>query len=519
MAKIQLYDTTLRDGTQMQGISLSANDKIKIAIKLNEFGIHFIEGGWPGSNPKDIEFFQQAKDLPFFKEKVTAFTSTRYKDTKAEDDKNLQEVLNSGVSTVTIFGKTWDLHVHHALQTTLEENLNMIADSVAFFKEKGKRVIYDAEHLFDGFKENEEYALETLKAAEKAGADIICLCDTNGGSLPEEIQSIIKQIQKIISTPLGIHPHNDSDLAVANALAAVELGVNHIQGTINGYGERVGNANLCSIIPNLQLKLGHDCIPEENLKLLTPLSHYVSEIANLSNNPQLPFVGINSFAHKGGIHVSAMARDTRTYQHIEPTLIGNQQHTLISELAGKSNIIERAKTLGIEITEEQAKRVVLQIKHLEKQGFQFESADASFQLLIKRQKADYTPPFIIKDYLVLVEKRGAVEMTSEAIVKVQVGKEIHHTAAEGNGPVNALDAALRKALINAYPSLQQIKLHDYKVRILDETEGTSANVRVLIESGTETHSWSTVGSSPNIIEASFYALVDSLEYGILSACN
>lgn len=515
MNLIELYDTTLRDGTQMQGISLSVTDKIKIARKLDQFGIHYLEGGWPGSNPKDAEFFTLAQKLPFFKKKITAFTSTRRKNSKPEHDLNLKAVMNTKVATVAIVAKTWDLHVFKALNTTLEENLLMIADTISFFKKRGKKVIHDAEHLFDGFQANPTYALKTLQVAQKAGADIICLCDTNGGTLPKELQTIIKKIQSVITIPLGIHAHNDSDLAVANTLAAVELGITHIQGTINGYGERCGNANLCSIIPNLQLKRNYRCVSPNKLATIFALSHYVSEIANLSPNSQLPYVGSNAFAHKGGIHVSAMARDSRTYQHINPQLVGNQANVVVSELAGKSNVLEKAKALKITITEEEAQCVVKQIKYLEKKGYQFESADASFELMIIRQRKNYRPPFRVLDYLVLVEKRGEKEITSEAMVKVQVGSKILHTAADGNGPVNALDEALKKGLLDFYPLLSSVKLLDYKVRILDESEGTSAGVRVLIEAGHKNTTWTTVGSSTNIIEASFFALLDSFEYILL----
>lgn len=512
---IELYDTTLRDGTQMRGISLSVEDKLRIAERLSSFGIHYIEGGWPGSNPKDKLFFQQATRLPFFQQKITAFSSTCFKDTKPEHDRNLGEVLESGVSIVTVFGKTWSLHVTHALETTREENNRMIAETIRYLRQAGKRVIFDAEHYFDGFKEADRYALEAIRVASEAGAELICLCDTNGGTLPNELASIIQETQTHISCPLGIHAHNDSELAVANTLTAVRLGIHHVQGTINGYGERVGNANLCSIIPNLQLKMGATCVDAEQLATLTSLAHYVSELCNLAPNLQQPFVGSNAFAHKGGIHVSAMAKDERTYQHINPHLIGNEQDTLISELAGKSNVLERSRVLGIETTPDEAKRIISEIKTLEQRGFQFDSALASFDLILMRNQDEYQSPFHILDYLVLVEQRGTNDISAEAMVKVRINGEVRHTAAEGNGPVHALDAALRKALIDVYPALNAVILHDYKVRILDGSEGTLAQTRVLIESGNEHTRWSTVGSSSNIIEASFHALVDSLEYGII----
>ncbi len=513
--KTILYDTTLRDGTQREGISLSARDKLVIAQKLDELGIDLIEGGWPGSNPKDMAFFLEATSFPFFSEKITAFSATRRKNAKVADDPNTKAVLESGVSTVTLVGKTWDLHVTKALETTFEENLAMIGETVEFFKKKGLRVIYDAEHAFDGLQANEAYALQTLKTAGDAGADCIVLCDTNGGTTPDVLEVLIEKVQATITTPLGIHPHNDCELAIANALVAYNKGIRHLQGTINGFGERCGNMNLCSLIPLLVIKYQDPCITISQLHNLTSISRFVSEVANIPHDNHLPFVGKSAFAHKGGIHASAMAKDVLTYQHIDPEIVGNTTRTVVSELAGKMNIKAKAESLGIAITDTEAKTVVAKIKELENIGFQFESADASLAMLITRIKGNYVAPFAVTEFLVLAEKRSASLLLSEVTVKVNVADEIIHTVSEGNGPVNALDNALRKALVRKYPALATIELLDYKVRILNESEGTESLVRVLIESGNEHKQWSTVGSSTNIIEASMFALIDSLEYGLL----
>ena len=515
---IQLYDTTLRDGTQREGISLSANDKIKIARKLDELGVHYIEGGWPGSNPKDAEFFTLVKEIPFEQAVITAFGSTRRADTPVEEDANIRALLEAETRAVAIVGKSWDLHVTQVLGTTLEENLRMIADSVSYLKDRGREVIYDAEHFFDGYKADPVYALRTLQAAEEAGAACLVLCDTNGGTLPSELTAIIEEVKKATSAPLGIHAHNDSELAVANSLAAVQAGVVHVQGTINGYGERCGNANLCSIIPNLKLKLGYDCISDEQLRLLTSVSRYVSEVANLAHDAHLPYVGQSAFAHKGGIHVDALLKCKESYQHIDPALVGNRKRVVVSELSGKSNIAYKIKEFGLQpsLDQDQLREILQRIKNLEKQGFQFEGAEGSLELLIRRAQPGYKPPFELIDFHVLVENRQGRGMLAEAAVKVRVGDEIMHTAAEGNGPVNALDLALRKALLPFYPQLAKIHLTDYKVRILDSEAGTEAQVRVLIDSACGPRTWSTVGSSTNIIEASWQALADSLEYGLLN---
>ncbi len=523
MLKVQLYDTTLRDGAQQEGISFSVEDKLKIAQKLDELGIHFIEGGWPGSNPKDIEFFAKAPSLSLAHSMIVAFGSTRRPGSKAEDDANLQALLESKTKVVTIVGKSWDRQVTQVLETTLEDNLDMITDSIGYLKSKGLRIFFDAEHFFDGYRANPEYSLEVIKRAAKAGAECVIPCDTNGGSLPQQIAEGIKAVRKVTSVPLGIHAHNDAELAVANSLAAVQAGAGQIQGTINGYGERCGNANLCSVIPTLKLKMGLDCVTDEQLTRLSDISRYVSEIANLPPYSWLPYVGANAFAHKAGLHVSGLAKWEASYQHVAPELVGNRPHVTVSELSGKSNIVYKAKERRLPIPKgSEIKKVLEQIKTLENQGFQYDSAEASFDLLLRRAQADYQPPFELVDFMVLVERRrrppssgNQEEPLSEAMVKVKVDDRIVHTAAEGDGPVNALDQALRKALTQFYPDLAAVTLTDYKVRILEETAGTASQVRVLIDSSDGQEHWRTVGSSTNIIEASWLALADSIEYWLL----
>ncbi len=513
---VKIYDTTLRDGTQSEGISLSVNDKLKIARRLDEFGVHYIEGGWPGSNPKDAEFFERVRRLNLQQAKIAAFGSTRRKHTRPEEDANLRALVEAQTPVVTLVGKTWDLHVFDVLETTLEENLAMIGESVAYIKGLGKEVIYDAEHFFDGYKANPDYALQTLRAAAQNGADVLVLCDTNGGSLPWEIEEITRAVSAQVETPLGIHTHDDGGNGVANTLAAVRAGAVQVQGTINGYGERVGNANLCTIIPNLQLKMGLPCVAPEKLATLTDLSHYVAEVANQPPNPYLPFVGKKAFAHKGGIHVAAVLKNEDSYQHIDPTLVGNQRRTLVSELSGRGNVVDKARDFGMEVDGAQARAVVEQIKNLEAQGFTFESAEASVHLMLQRLQQDYNRPFELIDFMVVVEHRRGRGVFAEATIKVKIGDQVFHTAAEGNGPVNALDAALRKALVTRYPQLADIRLDDYKVRILDSESGTAANVRVLIDTKNGKARWSTVGASTNIIEASWRALADSMEYALLN---
>lgn len=519
MAGVTLYDTTLRDGTQGEGISLSADDKLKIAAKLDKMGIHYIEGGWPGSNPKDMEFFLRIKDIPLEHAKITAFGSTRKPGVNVAEDANIQSILDAGVKTACIFGKSWDFHVTHALITTLEENLKMIKESVSYLKSKGLEVIYDAEHFFDGYKKNPLYAMATIFAAQEAGADLICLCDTNGGSMPTEVRDIVEEVYAKLDTPLGIHAHNDCELAVANSLTAVEAGAVQVQGTINGFGERCGNANLCSIIPSLALKMGKDCIDREHLHGLTELSRYVSELANMLPNTHQPFVGNSAFAHKGGIHVSALLKNPETYEHIQPETVGNTRRVLVSELSGMSNIVYKAEELNLDVdfdhTNPETKQVLEQIKQLEHRGFQFEGAEASFELLIRKAFNGYHQPFRLEALRIILEKKEDQDLHSEAVIKMRVGDEIVHTAAEGNGPVNALDNALRKALEGFYPAIKDMQLADYKVRVLDGNSGTGALVRVLIETRDKHSSWGTVGVSENIIEASWQALVDSIAYGLL----
>jgi 2-isopropylmalate synthase len=515
---VSIFDTTLRDGTQGEGISLSVEDKLKIAQKLDELGVHYIEGGWPGSNNKDIEFFIRARLLKLNNAKITAFGSTRRKDTLPENDLNLAKIIESGVSVATIFGKSWDFHVHTALQTTLEENLAMIYDSILYLKNQGMEIIYDAEHFFDGYKNNKDYALQTLEKAVAAGADWIVLCDTNGGSLPNEIAEIVGDVCSLFSTPVGIHAHNDCELGVANSLAAVKAGARQVQGTINGFGERCGNANLSSIIPNLQIKMNYEVLTIDQLASLYTVSRYVNEIANVHMPVNQPFVGASAFAHKGGIHVSAIMRDSSTYEHIKPELVGNQQRVLVSELAGQSNLVFKAQELKLDINleSEQSRLMIQQIKQLEHQGYQFEGADASLELLLREAAGQQVKEiFTVESFKILVEKTAERAVISEAIVKLKVQGETVYTAAEGNGPVNALDNALRKALSQFYPELNDMHLSDYKVRVIDEKDATAAKVRVLIESTDFQNSWSTVGVSENIIEASWKALIDSIRYALI----
>lgn len=514
---VKIFDTTLRDGTQGEGISLSVEDKLKIAQKLDALGVTYIEGGWPGSNQKDIEFFHQVKELKLNNAKITAFGSTRRKDTLPENDLNLNRILEVGVSVATIFGKSWDFHVHKAIQTTLEENLAMIYDSVKFLKSRGLEVIYDGEHFFDGYKNNPEYALATIKKAEEAGADWIVLCDTNGGSLPHEVTDIVRVVKQHVKTPIGIHAHNDCELGVANSLAAVMAGAEQVQGTINGFGERCGNANLSSIIPNLQLKLHYNVISEEQLASLTAVARYVSEIANMHMPVNQPYVGAAAFAHKGGIHVSAILRHSSTYEHIKPELVGNKQRVLVSELAGQSNLVFKAQELGLDFdaSNEQTKQLIEQIKQMEHQGYQFEGADASLELLMRSAYGKLEEVFTVESFKILVNKSENQPVVSEAIVKLRIQGETVYNAAEGNGPVNALDNALRKCLIKHYPKIDQMHLSDYKVRVMDEKGATAGKVRVLIESTDFNNTWSTVGVSTNVVEASWEALVDSMRYALL----
>lgn len=515
--QVRIYDATLRDGMQAEGVSFSLLDKLEITQELDKLGLDYIEGGNPGSNPKDIEFFEKIKKISLKKAKVSAFGMTRRRDGRVEEDLNIRVLIEAETEVVTLVGKSWILHVEKALRTNKEENLRMIEDSVSFLKKRGKEVIFDAEHFFDGYKDNSQYALKTLKVAQTAGADCLVLCDTNGGSMPFEIEKIIKEVQKEINFPLGMHAHNDAGVGVANSIIAARLGIGHIQGTINGYGERCGNADLCSIIPNLVLKLGIDCVCKENLESLTHISYFVSELANLSPDGHQSYVGKSAFAHKGGMHVSAISRDKRTYEHIDPELVGNKRRVLISELAGRSNVLYKLKEkeLGLEGDTLLSKKIIARVKELENQGYEFEGAEGSFELLVKKARGRYKKLFDLEGFRVTVEKRDDGRLISEATVKLKLKGKIVHTVAEGNGPVNALDKALRKALKQEYPELSQMHLADYKVRILDGKAGTRAKTRVLIESSDKEDRWGTVGVSSNIIEASWEALIDSIEYKLL----
>ncbi len=524
MASVELYDTTLRDGAQSEGISFSVVDKLHIARKLDALGVCYIEGGWPGSNPKDAEFYRRAGELKLKNAKIVVFGSTRRANVKTEEDTYLSVLLNSGARYATLVGKGSDLHVLNVLKTTLDENLKMIADSIRFLRSKGITVFWDVEHYFDGFKHNPEYSLKTLDVASKAGVACLVLCDTNGGALPDEITRAVKAAAKVTDVPLGIHCHNDNGLAAANSLAAVAAGVTQVQGTINGLGERCGNADLCSIIPALKLKMGIDCVTDAQLAMLTDVSHYVSEVANVAPNPYAPYVGASAFSHKAGYHMDGITKWPDAYQHIDPARVGNLQRTVVSDQSGKRNIITKAKELGIDLSgsDKEVKALLERVKHLESRGFQYDNAEASFELLLHRARPDYTPPFELVDFLVVVESRRRPstrqetgQMLSEAMVKVKIDGKIIHTAAEGDGPVNALDLALRKALLQFYPSLEKVKLVDYKVRILEESTGTESQVRVLIASSDGDREWRTVGGSTNLIEASWLALADGLEWWLL----
>jgi len=514
--KITLYDTTLRDGAQAEGVSLSVDDKLKITSLLDEIGIHYVEGGWPGSNPKDIEYFQRVKSLDLKQTRIAAFGSTCRVGSRPQDDQNIQAMLEAETETVTMVGKSWNLHVYDVLRTTLEENLRIIRESTGYIKSHSREVIYDAEHFFDGFKADASYALQTLQAAVEGGADVLVLADTNGGSTPWEIETAAREVRERFSDiEIGIHTHDDGGLALANTLAGVQAGVTHVQGTINGYGERCGNANLCTVIPNLELKMGLTALPPGQLTHLTRLARTVASIANQPFDNRMAFVGRSAFAHKGGIHVSAMRRNKESYQHVDPARVGNEPRILVSELSGRGNLISKAEEIGIAAHEiNDLPGIVQRIKELEHRGFTFEGAEGSVELLIRRSHPAYKPPFEMLDFMVVVEHRQGRGIFAEATIKVLVGDQIMHTAAEGNGPVNALDAALRKALIPAYPILEEFGLVDYKVHILDSEAGTGATTRVLIDMENGSRHWSTVGASANIIHASWIALQDAVEYGI-----
>lgn len=558
-----IYDTTLRDGAQREGLSLSTEDKLRIARQLDRLGIPFIEGGWPGANPKDVQFFWQLQEEPLSQAEVVAFCSTRRPDRTAANDPTLQPILAAGTRWITLFGKSWDLHVTEGLQTTLEENLEMIRDTIVFFRSQDRRVIYDAEHWFDGYKFNPAYALKTLEAAIDGGAEWLVLCDTNGGTLPHEVSAIVRDVvefvegrgkkaegrrqalgegnqepearsqelqglnqsniqhpSSVLSPQLGIHTHNDSGTAVANALAAVMAGATMVQGTVNGYGERCGNANLCTLIPNLQLKLGYDCIPADRLVQLTESSRLISEVVNLAPDDHAPFVGLSAFAHKGGIHVSAVERNPLTYEHIRPEQIGNRRRVVISDQSGLSNVLAKARSFGIELDKQNptCRQILQHLKTLENQGYQFEAAEASFELLMREALGQRSVFFEIKEFHIhcdVIRGSDVWRGRSLATIKIAVEGQDILAAAEGNGPVAALDAALRKALTNFYPEIASFYLTDYKVRILDGAAGTSAKTRVLVESSNGYRRWTTVGVSGNIIDASYQAVVEGLEYGLL----
>jgi 2-isopropylmalate synthase len=518
---VKIYDTTLRDGSQAEDISFSVEDKVRIAQKLDELGVHYIEGGWPGSNPKDLQFFQEIKSVPLSLPKIVAFGSTCRAGVLPKDDANIRALVEAGTKVVTIVGKSWDIHPLEALKITLDQNLEIIYSSIQFLKGCVEEVMFDAEHFFDGFKNNPQYSLSTLKVAQEAKADWIVLCDTNGGTFPGEIQTIVREVKNKITVPLGIHVHNDTEMAVANTILAVKEGVRMVHGTINGYGERCGNANLCSVIPNLKLKMGIDCVTDGQLKKISEVSRFVSELANLPHNKYLPYVGESAFAHKGGVHVSGIRKKDATYEHISPERVGNHRRVLISDLSGESNVLYKAGEFKIDLESKDPKvrKILDDLKRLESEGFQFEGAEGSFEILIKKALGQHKRFFELMGFRVIVEKKTEEEALSEATIMVRVGDQVEHTAAVGNGPVNALDNALRKALEKFYPELKEVNLLDYKVRILSTKDGTRAQTRVLIESWDGQSKWGTVGVSENIIQASWQALVDSIDYKLLKEEN
>lgn len=516
---LEIYDTTLRDGAQAEDVSFSVEDKLRVAQRLDELGVHFIEGGWPGANPKDIEFFRTVKTIPFKNATIVAFGSTRKASNSVRKDKNLQELLASGTPTITLFGKSWSFQVTDALGIALAKNLELIEDSIHYLRSKDRRVFYDAEHFFDGYKANPDYALQTIRRAIAGGAERVILCDTNGGTMPWEIREICRIVKQECPVPLGIHAHNDSEMAVANSLVAVESGILQVQGTINGIGERCGNANLCSIIPNLQLKMQRPALGNK-LTHLKDVSGFVTEIANLMPNKRQPYVGDAAFAHKGGVHIHAVLKNAATYEHIDPAAVGNRRRILVSDYAGRSGLLEKVEAYGISLNKNHAKlqELVETLKERESQGYQFEGAEGSFELLMRKAMGSHRPSFQLLGFRVIVEKKQEHGLLlSEATVMVKFGEVVEHTAAVGAGPVNALDHALRKALEKFYPQLREVKLLDYKVRVLSADKGTESKVRVLIESGDHKDKWGTVGVSENIMEASWQALADSIEYKLLLA--
>jgi 2-isopropylmalate synthase len=516
---VRVYDCTLRDGAQAEGISFSISDKLSIARRLDQLGVHYIEGGWPNpTNPKDLEFFKRARDLALTSARIAAFGSTRRANRAPEDDEILRTLLQTATDVVTIFGKSWTMHVTDALRIGLDENLALIEDSVAFLKAHGREVVYDAEHFFDGYKADASYAVESLLAAQRGGADVLALCDTNGGTLPSELGPIVSAVRERVETPLGIHTHNDTGMAVANTIVAVELGATQVQGTINGFGERCGNANLCTVVPNLELKLGKRCIGPDRLQLLTELSRFVSEVANVQHDHRQAFVGESAFAHKGGVHIDAMLKQPASYEHCRPEAVGNQRRYLLSEQSGGATVVAKLDHLipGLDKKHPTVRGLLDHVKQLEHQGYVFEAADASVEILARRALGTFRDPFQLIHYRAITRHSGEKDEV-EAIVKLEVNGGLFHTVAQGDGPVNALDGALRKALEQVYPCLRQVVLTDYKVRVLSSRDGTASRVRVLIESTDGDDSWTTIGVSENVIEASWIALVDSLSYKLLRA--
>ena len=515
--RVEFYDTTLRDGAQSEDIAFTLTDKLRITEKLDEFGMHYIEGGWPGSNPKDLQYFKEVKKLGLKNAKIVAFSSTMKANTSPENDEIMKALMNAHTEYITIVGKSWDLHVKDALRVSLDTNLKMIDRTITYLKESGKKVFFDAEHFFDGYKKNEAYATHVIETAYNAGADVIVLCDTNGGSMPYEVYDIVNTVHSSLKAALGIHTHNDAELGVANTLMAVKAGCAHVQGTVNGYGERCGNANLCSIIPNVVFKMGHSGIQKIKLRQLRELSLFIDEMANFIPDKHRPYVGESAFAHKGGIHVSAIRRNPETYEHMEPEYVGNTQRVLISDLSGESNILYKAKEFNIDIGKDRkvVKDIVQKIKNLEMHGYQFEAAEGSLELLMKKALGMHKSYFDLVGFRIIVEKKEKAHPVTEATILVKVGDKVEHTAALGKGPVNALDNALRKALHKFYSELKGMDLVDYKVRVLSTKDGTGAPTRVLIESSDGKHTWGTVGVSENIIEASWRALVDSIDYKLL----
>ncbi len=515
---VTIFDSTLRDGAQAEGVSFSVEDKIKIVKAIDQLGIGYVEAGNPGSNPKDLDFFEKIKSIKLKNTKVVAFGSTRRRGISPSEDGNVQALLGAGVDTVAIFGKSWDFHVTDIINATLQENIEMIYDTVLYLKEQGKEVVFDAEHFFDGYKNNAEYAIKTLDAAVQAGADCLCLCDTNGGTFPDEVYDITKKVVDKFNIPIGIHAHNDCGMAVANSVMAVKAGAAHVQGTLTGFGERCGNTNLSTVIPNLQLKMGYKCIPDENMDKLTHIAREVSEIANLKLDDRAPYVGKTAFAHKGGMHVDGVSKNSKSFEHIEPSLVGNERKFLTSEVAGRTTILSMIKKIApnIEKNSPETGRIIDRLKNLEYEGYQFEGAEGGFELVIRKELGKYKPFFELETFKIIGEHPAANdEQTATAMIKVSVDGKKEITAAEGDGPVNALDKALRKALEVFYPSLSDVHLTDYKVRVLDSGSATASKVRVLIESSDGSSSWTTVGVSKDIIEASWIALVDSIEYKLI----